>query len=244
MDLTVNAYRPVQRYTYKPTQRSAYKPVFKGSLSQSTIELISSAGTYKVTRNYRGLKFQYLDEPLLERVTEECLALKNGLTEHMKKYPDNVVLRMYDLGANIGASFHFEHPDLKETVSGVGAGYGYYGDKYSYKLQAMQTVSECIKTKCLPEIVNPKILDNIMEVNPHIKTDIKIRDEIAKEFAAETNLLERYEAKKQEMFASYNKRIDKLNSLLNSSDPDIASQARLNEALGLPRTYGLEQYIY
>lgn len=46
------------------------------------------------------------------------------------------------------------------------------------------------------------------------------------------------------MFASYNKRIDKLNSLLNSSDPDIASQARLNEALGLPRTYGLEQYIY
>jgi hypothetical protein len=97
----------------------------------------------------------------------------------------------------------------------------------------------------LPEIVNPKILDNIMEVNPHIKTDIKIRDEIAKEFATETNLLDRYEENKPKMFASYNKYNDDiLNRLRNDDIPEIGIRIRLNEALGLPRTYGLEQYIH
>lgn len=245
MDLTVNAYRPVQRQPYKPMQKPAYKPAFNGNgkLAEESVDLLRKAAKCKI---------DYVPNDMKQTVINICSAINEKLTKYMGNYPDNVELVIRDDHPVVKFYFRFNHPDIKPPVLINSGGFATYTSSSNY-FGGQENIPEAIDRLLIanicerygsPKKISEKILDQIMnpENNGYHHITMDIRDRIAKEFATETNLLERYEENKPKMVAGYKDISDEL-SLRRSQYSFIDELARINEALGLPEAYKLESRL-
>ena len=213
MDLTINAYNPVQRPTYRPAQR----PTFNGNFSEEATGLIIEFGKDDIRRvcslasdsNKLGnaeeltkiknhvqsliLAFKKLAKDMHDNITlniEEVDTYKSRDGMHTYKYPKGGLQAEYEL--------YLPDTQFIKTKVVTSTGLWIHPGKLATFDHILTTLSYPKNDKTA---IHTHFLNEIMTIDSHI-VNVERRNAMAQKFAEDTDLLEQYEAQKPKMLAS------------------------------------------